>query len=148
NGVNKFHAQNVKAIGGSSYGINFAGTTTAQTHLHRVLVTGAATGIQYDSSRGLLSDCRVTACTTPGLYVGIYGITVHRCIFDSNTGGSTDGAFEDSSYASSWVNCIFYGNGRDGLRLTGSGGGVFAQIRNNIFYNNGGYGSNSQTTNF
>lgn len=65
------------------------------------------------------------------------------CISANNTGASSDG-FQIGIDASiqALSNCVAYGNGRDGFRVTNSAGQGTALIFNSISYGNTGFGFN------
>ena len=59
----------------------------------------------------------------------------------NNTGGSSDGVKVRGLHAATIVNNVFYGNGRDGIRLEGDSNRQ-TLVQNNILAENGGYGIN------
>lgn len=67
-------------------------------------------------------------------------------VFESNSGAGSDGVSLSVASSSLFKNCVFYNNGRDGLRATS--GGVIGKmwvVQNCIFEANAGYGINQSS---
>lgn len=81
-------------------------------------VTGATTQVAF--SGGMAIDCYAGDGTVGGFSITNVAI---RCISDSNS-GTTDGF--TCAVGTSYINCVSYGNGRDGFRCSGA----------NVFFGN------------
>jgi hypothetical protein len=108
-------------------------------------VTGCTTfGVSANQAGGLIKDCYVHDNSCPGGTIVNFGTVVTGCIFDTNTGASSDGLILNAAYSSGRspiFNNVFYANGRDGIRNTGNYYGDC--ISDNIFVNNVGIGLNT-----
>jgi len=119
---------------------------------------------------GNIQQCEVTTCGTAGISVagppiGIQilnnyihdntavGVTfasgatiqvVVGNVIANNTGASSDGLSVAVFYVNFIHGNVFYGNGRDGIRLTNQYPAREC-VQNNIFVSNGGYGINSSS---
>lgn len=133
----------------SSYGLQFGADGEKCI---RCTVTGTATGLEgsfFISSTGtnaLCVQCVAYANAVPGFVQTESNFTCLQCISANNTGATTDG-FQLIVTTGSFVllDSVAYGNGRDGLRFTGTGAGT-ATVTNTVFYGNTGYGVNYSTT--
>lgn len=110
-------------------------------------VAGATGAFYFTLSTIRLTCCVATANTCHGFNSIASTIIFLNCISANNTGASTDGFNFTGVHCGTFVNCVSYTNGRDGLRA-GAGGLDDGIIRNCIFVSNGGYGINSSSTNY
>lgn len=116
--------------------------------------------LQSTTGQSTAIYCEATGCSTvsPFVTIGFYcsshgntvagfaGGTYYGCAAYGNTGATTDGFGLTGSTAvnNAAVNCVSYGNGRDGFR--GSASTNTAQFINCIAEGNAGWGFNEQGT--
>lgn len=107
-------------------------------------ISGCA-GAPFSSGQtgGLIEDSYIHDNTASCSIIS-NGVTLLRVIFSKNTGASTDGCIISAAYSSNRHvvrDCIFYKNGRDGYRFTGT----YANdgVSGCIFVDNVGIGLNS-----
>lgn len=129
----------------TGYGFNAsANSSTQQIIMDNVEVTGCAgtAGINLVQSFLNMTRCYVHDNTVSGLVTTTTGdgINLTDCIFANNSGATSDGV-NCGTRPLGMVGCVFYNNGRDGLRITDALQ-AFGLIANNIFVNNAGTGLN------
>lgn len=100
------------------------------------VATGCAT--QPAFSFGRFYGCVAYSNTA----VGFNNAIADRCLSYGNTGATTDG-FNSITVGESYVNCVAYGNGRDGFRIDGAN----TLLINCIAESNTGVGFNLSPTN-
>lgn len=111
------------ALGASSLyrivGRNFTNSAFVGLSSSSLLIECLATGCSTLSAFVNCNcySCIATANTFTGFIVGNTFYTVN-CISYGNTGGTTDGFLTSATNPGSFINCVAYGNGRDGFRLT------------------------------
>lgn len=135
------YAFNCKVLGFTGTGISMTGSAAG---IEQCEVTTCAAGVISNQVAGLIKHCYIHDNTGPGAEVINYGTLVQGNIFDTNTGASTDGLIMNAAYSAGRCNIIdnvFYNNGRDGIRNTGTYAG--ACISGNIFVSNTGFGLNT-----
>lgn len=100
--------------------VNFTGTAfqCSQSVGIRLKASGCSTTTVFSMGDGNLYDCIAKDNTITGFTLGT-SASLHRCIADSNTGASQDGFSLQTGNL--LVNCVSYGNGRDGFRIAGAG---------------------------
>jgi len=133
-------AFNCKVINCTNTGINFGAT---DNHINQCEVTACSSAAAV--LLGSLSNIHVHGCwihnnSITGLDGSLAEFNLSNCIFSNNSGATSDGVI--CQFGTAVRNCIFHGNGRDGLRITVNYVGILPGIRNNIFSANGGYGIN------
>jgi len=140
----------VKVINFKQYGINLPSTALATLRQCEVAsgVSGATAGINASSAPCIIDACYVHDNLCTGIIVGVgagsTGLCVRNSIIYNNTGASSDGI--QCQYGLAINNCIFYGNGRDGIRVAIDASDNL-DVTNNILVNNGGYGLNFSSAN-
>jgi hypothetical protein len=146
---------NCKGINFTVIGFNFASAGVVAINCVASGGTSAATaGFETITYGMILIGCRATGNACPGLLdIATTNYASNQyifCIFDNNTGASSDGVSKTGANAGGayFINCVFYNNGRDGLRLSGASDADLGCILNCIFVNNAGWGVNSNTTNW
>ncbi len=144
--------QNCKAMGFTTHGFNPGSSRNSYINCY---ATGGSSGATaaFLLNAGLsctLTDCVAAGNACPGFFQNVAGVNsqtfFNRCIAANNTGASSDGFRNSNTSTFSMLNCISYGNGRDGLLLDTSSvstAGDDAFVRNCIFVNNSGFGINS-----
>lgn len=125
--IGRCHAENC-----TNSGFHSAGVTAS---LQFCSATGCST--QPAFAVFIAISCVAYANTITGFSVGA-SATLVRCIAASNTGASTDG-FASGGNTGNLLNCVAYGNGRDGFNL--STNTVWLLI-NNLAEANGRFGYN------
>lgn len=146
---NNVQFTNCKAMGFTSSGFNLSGNSAT---LFNCLATGGASSATaaflYSGSNVTYVGCRATANACPGWGDTVTGATHLYCISDNNTGASSDGFQFSGGNIANYVNCVSFGNGRDGLRLTASTSADALTLLNFITVSNTGFGINSATTTY
>lgn len=118
-------------------------------------------GIVCTGDNDLIIQCEATGNGTAGITAGncsfVYGCYSHAnsgpgfsssdvfftsCISAANTGSSSDG-FATTLNILNCTNCVSWGNGRDGFRISGDS---WAFLTNCISENNSGYAFNNSST--
>jgi hypothetical protein len=145
--------QNCKAINSTVTGFLIAGNQGLFISCVASGQTSAATGGFLITAFGnVFVGCRATANACPGVVDQVSSATANNqyasCIFDNNTGASSDGFQKTASGGTLFQNCAFYTNARDGLRISAAGGVDMLLANNNAFVNNTGVGINSTVTNW
>lgn len=132
---------NCKVMSCTGTGIDVGGSGVG---IERCIVTGCAKGVRSSQISGYYKSVICYANSGPGFEVINNGEVFIDCISAANTGASGDGFIINAAYSSNrciLVNCIAYGNARDGYRNTGNYYG--SGISNCIFVNNTGIGLNT-----
>lgn len=131
---------------------NFSGTgvalTTNNGGIIQSEVTGCASGIVSNQSSGLIKNNYVHANTAIGISVVNVSAYIIGNIIASNAGATNDGLIISAAYSAnrcSVIGNVFYANGRDGVRTTGTYS--IGEFSNNIFMNNVGIGLNTSALN-
>ncbi len=127
--------QNCKIMNCTDRGIRYAANSQV-AQVNACEVTACLVGI--DGQRGIYMNCWVHACTGTGVQGSYDGAIFLNCIISDNTGATTDGALVNAAAVQTAViGCTIYGNGRDGIRVTG-GNVAAVPIFNNVSYGNTG----------
>ncbi len=156
NGINHSNSNGATALincvlkNFSGYGWN-ANTNSSVVFatMDRVEVTGCGgtAGINASTCNLTMSRCYIHGNTVPGVIVASGGPAFNNgvflsCIFANNSGATSDGLLINN-VPNVIRGCVFYNNGRDGLRLAMSGRSqAMGVVDNNIFSTNGAYGFN------
>lgn len=156
-------------ISSSSGGLIGLSTTSAETQINNVKMSGFATGISYTgTSTGYVYNSEITSCTTAGININanlrVVGCWIHDmtcvgvtiangnvvdvvyCLISNCTGATSDGILDASNSGNATrIGNTIYGSGRDGMRFSGSSGLAGNVVLNNILANNTGFGINIST---
>lgn len=134
--ANYGNVDNCKATRFSAYG--FLQTGTVGSWFRRCLVTGLQSGAVagFSMGSGTLEYSRATANPCDGVTITA-AASIHRCIFDANTGAGSDGII---ATAPQFIvrECVCHGNGQDGIGILGAGD--YAVISDCILSDNTGWG--------
>jgi hypothetical protein len=133
---------NSKVLNCTNSGVAVAGNHTAMIRCEVTACSGGSAAVRAEGAIGTeIFGCYIHGNTVTGIYTNTGAPhVVSHCVLAANTGASSDG-IEVTTYPVSIRNCVCYGNGRDGLRV--STFWIIGQITNNIFGSNSGYGLNA-----
>jgi len=133
--------RNCKVLNCTNSGVKLAGTINSIIGCEVTACSGASGAVYLGCAiSAVVLGCYIHDNTTHGIFGDQTGSDVAFCIVESNSGGSSDGILI-STWPVSINNCVFYGNGRHGLHV--SGYWIVNKIFNNIFVSNSGYGLNA-----
>lgn len=93
----------------------------------------------------VMDDCLVTSCSATYAVDVDNGCTFLNCRFSSNTNSGIRSSAGNVVGAICVRRCIFDGNGASGLALAGSANDTYADVCDNVFYNNTTAGINQLT---
>lgn len=148
NGINitaeAWHVVNCKIHHFTALGIT--GSGARRSHTWCEVNNNGTGGISVSGADITVYGCYVHDNTGPGLTSTAGSFQVRACLVANNTGASSDGLDVSSGGTGSFSaeGCVFYGNGRDGLRTTWTS--IFRgnlSVKNCLFVNNGGFGFSS-----
>lgn len=100
----------------------------------RCTATGCSTNAAFIN--GSYNNCVAYNNTTIGFSMSSSGISLIRCIADSNSGAASDGFVTTGE--TTFSNCVAYNNGRDGIRVNEDA----CNVNNCIVESNGAIGIN------
>ena len=124
---------NVKAMNCTNSGFSGAGNYV------NCWATGCSTQPAFTGGQGVYFGCVASGNTVTGFNSASNLVVYVRCLSANNSGASSDG-FAMAGSVVSLHECTSYGNGRDGVRVTG--GQPFTAV-NNLLEGNSGFGINS-----
>jgi hypothetical protein len=146
--ANYWQVFNCKAINFTNIGF-YPGDLCRFTRCLATAGHGTPTAGFYGGSSGCtFTACRATANPCSGFENGGSGCVFIDCLSDNNTGGSSHGFANASTYGGMFLNCTAYNNGGDGFNFTGANAGDAASMRNCLSISNAGYQVRSVTTNY
>lgn len=129
----------LKALNCSNIGINAGGGGNILMKCIATGCSGGAAAIVFNSAL----FCEAYSNTIPGFAAGgSSGFACSGCLSFNNSGASSDGFLISGGGEDSYLNCVAYGNGRDGFRKANAGAEV-TQCINCIAESNSGTGFNA-----
>lgn len=130
---------NCKIQNWSGYGMTLIGNESVVA----CEVTGCATtaGITSAAAGLLIAGCYIHDNTVPGILCSGVFIVVDS-IISGNSGASSDGLQVSTNVSGVIEGCVFFNNGRDGIRIAGGLHSRPIIMQNNILSTNSGYGIN------
>lgn len=136
--------QKLKAMNCATAGFQ---TSNGLTGINLWAANNTGTGLLSTASVSTatqLVDAYVTGGSAAGFSFAGTNLLCVRCVAAANSGATSDGFISTGTSAViTVVSSAFYNNGRDGLRLSGTGSGARTVVRDSVFVSNAGFGLNS-----